>query len=696
MEIIKEKQKKLYELILDQSLPRIRIKGAVISKERVLVGHSESCDVVIPLEGIAAVHAVLEILPQGRARIYDMNSVQGTFVNGSKVVVGELKLGDCITFGNIKFSFKEYVEDDLPPPILEGLSPIEGNAFKTFDEKIIEKPVLEEELKTVPPKAPELPKAPPVEKSKEEKLLVQSSGRMLPKAPKELAAESLPRVVYPLASDPKAEFSEYIFEDADQVHPIFDYTVKHTSLEVVMLFNDTIFSVDYIPAKKGVYKLVGTNPKATDIEYPYLAKKDRFAFIEVLPNGVSVNRPEGFETLHLTSEKNQVQQQQGMGPLRIDLGPQDIVRFINGNLQIFVRHVESPPYVESASLIQLDKDLRKNIFLVLLSIFVVLLGLNFFEVDPEKEKEQAPDRIATILYQKKLKPVKEKKVALKEPAKPQQEAQVKPEPKQEAEPQPKKEEVKKPVEKRVKRRVPPKQRTTTRPQPKPPAKRTSTEKGGKVNKVAVSPNSRKAIVVKQTMGHVDTYKAVNFQSSLSSVLAKSSSMSNFKVANTVSHSGFTGTVTGGVTDSAIKRAQVDTNVGSLQGAVDGKLSATEGAEGIIAKSSIMTAGVPSETVVLGSMDPDLIRAILREHIPQFRYCYQKELDAGARSVSGLVRLNFVIGASGHVQNAGVESSLPSPVKACVVSVLRGIKFPEPAGGGTVEVRQPINFYPKRM
>jgi hypothetical protein len=31
-----------------------------------------------------------------------------------------------------------------------------------------------------------------------------------------------------------------------------------------------------------------------------------------------------------------------------------------------------------------------------------------------------------------------------------------------------------------------------------------------------------------------------------------------------------------------------------------------------------------------------------------------------------------------------------------VDVLRGIQFPEPMGGGTVEVKQPMNFYPKRI
>jgi outer membrane biosynthesis protein TonB len=99
------------------------------------------------------------------------------------------------------------------------------------------------------------------------------------------------------------------------------------------------------------------------------------------------------------------------------------------------------------------------------------------------------------------------------------------------------------------------------------------------------------------------------------------------------------------------------------------------------------------------MDPDVIRRILREHIPQFRYCYQKELDRKAgRDVSGTIGLIFTIGASGSVSKAGVDqtSGLPGNVKKCVVRVLKGIRFPRPLGGGKVDVKQPFNFMPKRI
>jgi hypothetical protein len=159
-----------------------------------------------------------------------------------------------------------------------------------------------------------------------------------------------------------------------------------------------------------------------------------------------------------------------------------------------------------------------------------------------------------------------------------------------------------------------------------------------------------------------------------------------------------GTITGiGSGTSDLKRANVGANTGSLVGTNTGVLGTSKGAEGLSSKKAVYTAGIPSETVVLGSMDPDVIRRILMDHLPQFRHCYQSELEKTGQELKGVIKLDFAIGASGHVTNAGVEASdLPTPVRKCVVGVLRGIQFPEPMGGGTVEVKQPMNFYPRNL
>ena len=91
MEVQKNYSTKMYEL-KPLSLSS-KTKGGVFSKGRILLGRTESCDLVVNYDAVSAVHAVLEIFDD-RAVIYDMNSTNGTFVNDDRVVVKEIHLGD--------------------------------------------------------------------------------------------------------------------------------------------------------------------------------------------------------------------------------------------------------------------------------------------------------------------------------------------------------------------------------------------------------------------------------------------------------------------------------------------------------------------------------------------------------------------------------------------------------------------------
>jgi hypothetical protein len=201
-------------------------------------------------------------------------------------------------------------------------------------------------------------------------------------------------------------------------------------------------------------------------------------------------------------------------------------------------------------------------------------------------------------------------------------------------------------------------------------------------------------------GRVEVYKSIDFSSSISSLLAKGGSTkgATTQSANSGSNNGSSGfgkISGGGDTIGSPNRAKIGGNAGNLSGATQGKLDSSKGAEGLGKKTNVFTAGIPSRTVVLGSIDPDIIRRILRDHIPQFQYCYQKVLDKSSEKFSGVIDLKFDIGAAGTVTKAGIQkqSSMPAAVKRCVLDVLRGIKFPEPLGGGTVTVEQPLNYYP---
>jgi hypothetical protein len=92
----------------------------------------------------------------------------------------------------------------------------------------------------------------------------------------------------------------------------------------------------------------------------------------------------------------------------------------------------------------------------------------------------------------------------------------------------------------------------------------------------------------------------------------------------------------------------------------------------------------------GSLDPELIRQVIRAHLAQIRYCY--EVALGARpNLAGRLVVRFLISGRGGVASASVaESSLSYPeVEKCVVSRVLGWSFPEPKGGGQVLVSYPF-------
>jgi hypothetical protein len=147
-------------------------------------------------------------------------------------------------------------------------------------------------------------------------------------------------------------------------------------------------------------------------------------------------------------------------------------------------------------------------------------------------------------------------------------------------------------------------------------------------------------------------------------------------------------------------AKVADNIGSLTGSAKGKIDSSRGFDGLAQKGSVMMAGVPVEKISLSNINPDEIRRILRDHIPQFRYCYQTELDTNKNpdGLQGRMNFKFKINGSGRVASSEIisEEITSDKVRDCIKDVLHGIQFPSPGAGRTVDVSQPINFYPKRI
>ena len=76
--------------------------------EMIIIGRGESCSIRIDNDKrVSKLHAKISRDATGACRILDLNSSNGTFVNGQLVLDGYLKNGDCILVGGSILTFHE-------------------------------------------------------------------------------------------------------------------------------------------------------------------------------------------------------------------------------------------------------------------------------------------------------------------------------------------------------------------------------------------------------------------------------------------------------------------------------------------------------------------------------------------------------------------------------------------------------------
>jgi TonB family protein len=100
--------------------------------------------------------------------------------------------------------------------------------------------------------------------------------------------------------------------------------------------------------------------------------------------------------------------------------------------------------------------------------------------------------------------------------------------------------------------------------------------------------------------------------------------------------------------------------------------------------------VPGQAQVRGSLDKEIIRRIIRRHLNEVRFCYEKEL-MHKQELNGRVMIQFTISGTGQVIASMVQNSTmnnPS-VEQCIAQAVRRWEFPKPQGGGIVIVSYPF-------
>ena len=104
--------------------------------------------------------------------------------------------------------------------------------------------------------------------------------------------------------------------------------------------------------------------------------------------------------------------------------------------------------------------------------------------------------------------------------------------------------------------------------------------------------------------------------------------------------------------------------------------------------------MPGTAQVRGSLDKEIIRRIIRRHLNEVRFCYEKAL-MHQPDLQGRIVIQFTISGTGQVVASVVQSStMNSPsVEQCIAQAVQGWEFPKDTSGATV-ISYPFVFKPR--
>src|SRR5690606_37883915 len=119
--------------------------------------------------------------------------------------------------------------------------------------------------------------------------------------------------------------------------------------------------------KNGVYKLAGLTNKKQEVEFPYLASTETIPFIEISNGNCIVKSLHNYDMLHLTDKEVRESKHE------VNVQGNDIVKLVNGSLEIYVRKVSAPPKVKTAPFFRRDKNLKRLIFLALIFVLTPIV-----------------------------------------------------------------------------------------------------------------------------------------------------------------------------------------------------------------------------------------------------------------------------------------------------------------------------------
>ena len=100
--------------------------------------------------------------------------------------------------------------------------------------------------------------------------------------------------------------------------------------------------------------------------------------------------------------------------------------------------------------------------------------------------------------------------------------------------------------------------------------------------------------------------------------------------------------------------------------------------------------------VKGGLSTEIVRRIIRRHVNELRYCYQKELQKKP-DLAGTLKVTFSIAPTGQVARAALDSTTMgnAAVESCAVAAVKRWLFPRPKDGKPVQVFAKWTFWQEK-
>ena len=591
-----------------------------LSKNKLLVGSYENCDIVLKDSHVSHYHAIIFMNEDG-GKFLDLESINGVILNGTRIKESYFGIGDIIKIGNFELHVEEYISSESLHNLDQHIS-----TYKTAIETYI-----------------------PTQKPSADLVLVDGEFCDI------VFTQSMNSPVTEIPLRPNSlDFTSYIDTDENKIlYPLFK-KADHLAVQVTIMSCGHILNIEYLNLKDGTYFISNKKSNRRTIKIETLNSTSKLPFIDIKGTDIEVHPVKDFSMSNFRQNIDLSTKE----PFK--LTQNDILSFYSNTVQIIVQLVEAPPEIKKVPFFDYDKQMGKRSGIVFGAYIALWLILTFIININELKKE--PVKNIAVVYRPAVRSeiTSEQKSSGEETVKPENKG----------------------VEKNLRSDDPIKQ---AKQGPKTPAEQQS--------------KAKQETAAKTETKNIKQIKTYNFDmaNNLSSMLSSNTNVENVKVNQNnkaIASEGFSNSVS----DSSDLKSRKTGDTGNLGSGLKGKFSTSSGAQGLGSKQGIDTTYVDPKTVVLGSMDPELIRKILQEYLPQFQHCYQQELMRND-AVKGVVRLDFRINKDGAVSNVSMtakNAQFSSRGVGCITQVMNMISFPQPKGGGVVDVTQPLNFFSEKI